>query len=359
MSYELFTSIDYLVLHGSTFTTSKQISISYGRDINTNGFKYSSQTRGKRNTRYFLSLWHATQSAQMHKLSNLLLIDKVLQQMGLWSSATPLFVRRVSVWHMGVVEQATVLFDEGDACFAWRRRGYLLRKIISMAGDADEFKDHIRSEVPLQLKNTNQQTPYTPHFYSTTRSLQALRVPIILDLASGARNAGCRASPTLTTTLTPVGSSTTARARRSSRSSRSSSLRSLDHSRQGSSRLGSNSSSRSANRNLGRNSRSGRLGRCSSGGSCGCGIASATADDGRTGCLVRSVDGGVVDVGKDTGVGLVELGAALCGSRVECEQLNAHEVLARSNAAGHGELLPTEAVGVGVADHVVDTPDTR
>ncbi|KAG9799360.1 hypothetical protein KCU75_g14, partial [Aureobasidium melanogenum] len=47
MSYELFTSIDYLVLHGSTFTTSKQISISYGRDINTNGFKYSSQTRGK------------------------------------------------------------------------------------------------------------------------------------------------------------------------------------------------------------------------------------------------------------------------------------------------------------------------
>ncbi|KAG9799359.1 hypothetical protein KCU75_g15, partial [Aureobasidium melanogenum] len=149
----------------------------------------------------------------MHKLSNLLLIDKVLQQMGLWSSATPLFVRRVSVWHMGVVEQATVLFDE-----VWPQ---------------DEFKDHIRSEVPLQLKNTNQQTPYTPHFYSTTRSLQALRVPIILDLASGARNAGCRASPTLTTTLTPVGSSTTARARRSSRSSRSSSLRSLDHSRQG------------------------------------------------------------------------------------------------------------------------------
>ncbi|KAH0062569.1 hypothetical protein KCU72_g18, partial [Aureobasidium melanogenum] len=56
---------------------------------------------------------------------------------------------------------------------------------------------------------------------------------------------------------------------------------------------------------------------------------------------------------------LVELSAALSSSRVECEQLNAHEVLARSNAAGHGELLPAEAVGVGVADHVVNTPDTR
>jgi hypothetical protein len=43
---------------------------------------------------------------------------------------------------------------------------------------------------------------------------------------------------------------------------------------------------------------------------------------------------------------------------VESEKLNTHEVLARSDAAGHGELLPSETSGVGVLDHVVDTPDT-
>ena len=54
---------------------------------------------------------------------------------------------------MGVVEQATVLFDEGDACFAWRRRGYLLRKIISMAGDAvDACQIGLESGLRMNLK---------------------------------------------------------------------------------------------------------------------------------------------------------------------------------------------------------------
>ena len=43
---------------------------------------------------------------------------------------------------------------------------------------------------------------------------------------------------------------------------------------------------------------------------------------------------------------------------MQSKQLNAHQVLASSNAAGHGELLPAEACRVGVLDHVVDTPDT-
>jgi hypothetical protein len=237
----------------------------------------------------------------------------------------------------------------------------------------------IQTNQPFQKSHSFHPQPMLP------QHLNALRVVIILDLAGRARSARSRTGESLSTTLTPLSSGST-RAR-SSRGSRSSSSRSLNNSRQSGSRLGSNrGSSRSANRHLGgNNSRGGRLGGNSRSGRLGgngCGTTSATADNGRAGSLVRGVDGRVVDVGKDASVSgrvtagkrdlsrcggrertrtgnldlsarLVELGATGGGGGVQSEKLNAHEVLARSDAAGHGELLPAEASGVGVLDHVV------
>lgn len=47
----------------------------------------------------------------------------------------------------------------------------------------------------------------------------------------------------------------------------------------------------------------------------------------------------------------VELSATLGVSRVQGKQFNTHEVVARSNASGHFEVLPSS-----ILDHAVDTP---
>ncbi|KAH0062574.1 hypothetical protein KCU72_g17, partial [Aureobasidium melanogenum] len=131
------------------------------------------------------------------------------QQLGLWSSGSGfdsqllhfLSLRCLSGICMYFTAQATVLLDDR---FAWRRRGHLSRGCRPYQQRCFQKRVILRR---IEKRSYKKRTP----------GLQALRVPIILDLASSSRNAGCRASPTLTTTLTPVGSSTTARARRSSR----------------------------------------------------------------------------------------------------------------------------------------------
>ena len=170
---------------------------------------------------------------------------------------------------------------------AWRIRFDVKKRIIY------ELKYYSHPEHPS--KNLSISSPSFGH--RKLKHLDALRVVVILDLASRSRSTGSSTSEPLATTLSVLSNSTTRS--RSSRSSRSSSLRSLDNSAQSSSRLGSHrSSGRSANRDLGRN----RGGSGSLGGRDGGSTASTAADDGRTRSFVRSVDGGVVDVGKDTRV---------------------------------------------------------